>query len=388
MRIPLAVPNLLGNEAAYLQECVESTFVSSVGPFVDRFEAGIASVSGTEHAVVVSSGTVALQMALEGLGVGAGDLVILPTLTFIATANAVSHTGAGVWLVDVERDTWTMDLDVVRRAILAETDASDDGLRIHRASGRTLRAIMPVMIMGASIDFAAVNALAREFGLKVVVDAAAALGARAPGALALGETGVDALCYSFNGNKIVTSGGGGAIVSADPDYMARVKHLTTTGRRGRNYDHDIVAYNHRMTNMQAAVGVAQLERLDAFLARKQELHETYAAFAARHPHLEPFPVPAEGFSIRWLSGVYYTGDDLALCEAFRAHMNEAGIDMRSFWKPIHLQAPYANALSTPTPVADDLWTRIFPLPCSTHITQAEVDAVLSAADAFWKPTDG
>ncbi len=386
MKIPLAVPNLSGNEAAYLQDCIDSTFVSSVGAYVDKFERAIADVSGTEDAVVVSSGTVALQMALQGLGIGEDDLVIIPTLTFIATANAVRHTGAQVWIADVEPSTWTIDLELVREAILKETDWTEDGRR-HRATGRLLRAIMPVMVMGASIDFEKVAGLAREFGLKVVVDAAAALGARVANDAPLGSADADALCYSFNGNKIVTSGGGGAVVSRDLNYLDRVRHLTTTGRVGANYDHDIVAYNHRMTNMQAAVGVAQLERLDAFLSRKREVHEVYASMAERFRCLEPFPVASTGRSIRWLSGVYYTGANLGLCDAFRSHMNEAGIDLRKFWKPIHLQLPYQGSPATRMPVADDLWLRIFPLPCSTHITDEQIAAVVSSAESFWKAND-
>lgn len=387
MKIPLAVPNLLGREAEYLQQCITSTFVSSVGPFVDRFEAEIAALSGTERAVVLCTGTTALNMALEGLGIGAGDLVIIPTLTFIATANAVRHSGADVWMMDVDPATWTLDLGLARRMIEDQTDPHPQG-RLHRASGKVLRAIMPVMIMGASLDFASIVALARDFGLRVVVDAAAAIGTRAAGDLPIAATGVDAVCYSFNGNKTVTCGGGGAIAAADSALIQKIRHLITTGRVGANYDHDIVAYNYRMTNVQAALGVAQLERLDQFLARKAEVRDRYAALAARHKDLEPFPEPAFGKNGHWFSGFWYTGDRTELCDAFRAHMNAAGVDLRPFWKPIHLQAPYRDALATPAPVAEHLWQRLFPLPCSTHITEAELAQVITAADAFWTKADG
>lgn len=386
MKIPLAVPNLLGREAEYLQECITSTFVSTVGPFVDRFEAEIAQLSGTEKAAVLCTGTTALNMALEGLGIGAGDLVIIPTMTFIATANAVRHAGADVWIMDVSAANWTLDLDLVRARILAETDPHPQG-RLHRASGKILRAIMPVMIMGACLDFAAVVALARSFGLRVVVDAAAAIGTRAAHDLAIGATGVDAVCYSFNGNKTVTTGGGGAIAAADPGLIARIKHLISTGRVGANYDHDIVAYNYRMTNVQAALGLAQLERLEQFLTRKQALRDHYAALASRHAHLHPFPEPQFGRNGHWFSGFWYSGANTALCDAFRRHMNEAGVDLRPFWKPIHLQTPYLQALATPMPVAEGLWQRLFPLPCSTHISAEDLDRVTTAADAFWAAHD-
>lgn len=385
--IPLAIPNLQGREGELLAECISSTFVSSVGPFVDRFEAEIAQLSGCDHAAVLCTGTVALHMALEGLGIGTGDLVLMPSLTFIATANAISHSGARPWLADVTEKDWMLDLDLCRRLILDETTPGPDGLRRHLHSGETLRAIMPVMVMGAVVDLDGVVALAREFGLKVVVDAAAAIGTAMADGRALAASGVDAVCYSFNGNKTITTGGGGAVASADADLIARIKHLSSTGRIGANYDHDVIAYNFRMTNVQAALGVAQLERLPDFLNRKQQIRDRYAAFAADHADLEPFPEPAFGQNGHWFSGFWFSGSDLDRADAFRAHMRSEGIDLRPFWKPIHLQAPYRDALASGMPVAESLWQRIFPLPCSTHLTDAELDHVTAAAGRFWSGAD-
>lgn len=384
MNVPLAVPNLDGREAEYLLECVRSTFVSTAGPFVTRFEQMIAERSGTSTAAVTCSGTVALQMALEGLGIGDGDLVMVPSLTFIATANAVRHSGAHVWLVDCTESDWTIDLALVADAIERETDPHPDG-RLHRASGRVLKALMPVMIMGASLNFACHVELARRYGLRVVVDAAAAIGATGPGGQALGATGVDAVCYSFNGNKTITSGGGGAVASADSELVRRINHLVSTGRVGTAYEHDVVAYNFRMTNIEAAIGVAQLERLDAFLRRKREVYDRYASFAALHPELEPFPTPAEGDSGYWFSGVFYTGSDVGRCEAFRSHMVARGVDVRPFWKPIHLQLPYRESVRTDMSVTERVWERIVPLPCSTGISDQELDLVVEAATQFWMP---
>ncbi len=385
--IPLATPNLQGREGELLAECISSTFVSSVGPFVDQFEAQIAELSGSSRAAVLCTGTVALQMALEGLGIGAGDLVLTPSLTFIATPNAVSHSGAQPWLVDVTDESWMVDLDLCRRLILAETVAGADGLRRHAQTGEVLRAIMPVMVMGAVADLDGVVALAREFGLKVVVDAAAAIGTTMADGRALAATGVDAVCYSFNGNKTITTGGGGAVAAADPELIARIKHLCSTGRVGANYDHDVIAYNFRMTNVQAALGVAQIERLPAFLDRKHQIRDRYAEFAAGHPALEAFPEPSFGENGHWFSGFWYTGADPDRPDAFRAHMRAEGIDLRPFWKPIHLQTPYLGALASEMPVSDALWQRIFPLPCSTHLTDGELDHVIAAAGRFWSGAD-
>lgn len=380
--IPLAVPNLSEQEAANLQACISSTFVSTVGPFVTEFEEKIAGISGTTSASVLCSGTTALHLALEGLEIGDGDLVMLPTLTFIASPNAVRHAGADVWLVDVQAEDWMFDVDAARAAIINKTVPHPKG-RLHQASGKVLKAIMPVMIMGSVCNFAEVTALASEFNLRVIVDAAAAIGTTFGSGIPLGATGVDAVCYSFNGNKTVTCGGGGAVAAQDPDLISRIKHLSSTGRVGPNYDHDIVAYNYRMTNLQAAVGVAQLSRLDDFLECKKRIAVRYSALATQFEHLSPFPSPNYGQNGYWFSGVWYNGQDLELSQAFQAHMKENGVDLRPFWKPIHLQRPYAEAICEPVPIADGLWSRIFPLPCSTHINLQDLDTVVNAVSAFW-----
>ena len=386
MKVPLAVPNLEGREAEYLQECVRSTFVSSAGPFVTEFGDQIAVLSGTERAAVTCSGTVALQMALEGLGIGAGDLVMVPSLTFIASPNSVRHSGADVWLADCTSRDWTLDLDLAREAIEDHTDPHSRGRR-HRSTGQVLTAVMPVMIMGASLDFDAIVGFAREYGLRVVVDAAAAIGATGAGGVQLGATGVDAVCYSFNGNKTITSGGGGAVTSLDSDLVDRIEHLVTTGRVGSAYEHDVVAYNFRMTNVEAAIGVAQVERLPAFIERKRQVSKRYAAFAELHPHLSPFPTPTEGRSVHWFSGVFYSGDDPDRCADFAAYMVDRGIDVRPFWKPVHLQTPYRESIRTSMDVTERIWGRIVPLPCSTGITDAELDYVVACATDFWNPRD-
>ena len=382
MKVPLAVPNLSGREAEYLQECIRTTFVSSAGPFVSAFEAAIAVAAGTDDAIVMSSGTVALQMSLEALGVGRGDLVIAPTLTFIASTNAIRHTGAEAWLMDVSPSTWTLDPGALAETLRSETVAYSGG-RLHTATGLVVKAVMPVMIMGASQDLEALVGVAAEFGLRVVVDAAAAIGATSTSGDELGQTGVDAVCYSFNGNKTITSGGGGAVASADSQYVERLRHLITTGRVGRDYDHDIVAYNHRMTNVEAAIGLAQIEQLDQFLHRKREVADAYRSLSDRYPILSPFPTPATGTSAFWFSGVCHRGDDAATVDDFRGFMRDRDIDVRAFWKPVHLQEPYRDSPRSLTGVADALWQRIVPLPCSTGITDAELEFVLESADQFW-----
>lgn len=380
--IPTAVPNVGPQEEANLRECIASTMVSTAGPFVTDFERGIAQISETPDAVSTSSGTCALHAALMQCGVGYGDLVIVPSLTFIASANAVSHTGAQPWLFECSAESWTLDLAVLSEELERNTYRDAQGLCRHRPSDKIVRAVLPVMTMGLSLDLDDLHDVVAPYGLSIVVDAAAAIGVR-PGGKALGTAPVDAICYSFNGNKTITCGGGGAIVSPKQNFLDGLRHLTTTARNGPNYDHDIVGYNYRMTNLNAAVGLAQLDRLPEFLATKIRIAAHYNELAAQYDMLGPFPEREDKASTYWFSGFYYIGDDRAVADAFRAHMRTRDIDLREFWKPLHMQQPYSDVPHTEMPVTDDIWWRIFPLPCSTNLTADELATVTKAVHDFW-----
>lgn len=371
--IPLAIPNLAGNEARYLADCVETNYVSSVGPYVDRFESAVSALSGSAGCVATSSGTTGLHLALTVIGVRPGDLVILPSLTFIASANAISHCGASPWLLDVSPESWTLDPDTLRRELASSTEVRGCEL-IHRASGRRVSAILPVYTMGVPADMDAIGAAADEFGLLVVADAAAALGARYRGR---GLGGLARLSVaSFNGNKTFTCGGGGAVFGMDQSLLAHARHLSTTARRGADYDHDQVGFNYRLTNLQAAVGMAQLEQAPVFLARKADIDGAYRAAARDVPGLSSFPSPAWAASAFWMSGVLLPKgrDVLDVVDNFR----QRGVEARPFWKPIHLQKPYNHAPRGTLKVCDDLWRRIVTLPSSTSITDAEIEKVVRA----------
>jgi len=375
--IPLAIPNLAGNEARYLRECVDSNFVSTVGPFVERFETMVAQASGASHAVATSSGTAGLHVALTAIGVGRDDLVVLPSLTFIASANAISHCGATPWLFDVTADSWTLDVGSVARALETETERRE-GRVVHRASGRRVAAIMPVYTLGTPADMDPLVRIAHQCGLPVVADAAPALGARYRGR-DIGSLGADLSVFSFNGNKTVTAGGGGAVTGEDSDLCALVRHLTTTARAGADYTHDAVGFNYRMTNLQAAVGCAQLERLEELVGAKRRIARTYTEALADLPGVGCFPVPPWADSACWFSGVTLT--DRSVSEAV-SELKERGIGCRPFWKPIHLQAPYADAPCSELPVCDSVWNTILTLPCSTGLTTAEQEQVVEAVRAY------
>jgi dTDP-4-amino-4,6-dideoxygalactose transaminase len=370
--IPLCVPNLGGNEAIYLQECISSTFVSSVGPFVDRLARLTAEAAAVRYAVPTSSGTTGLQLALVAAGVGTGDLVVLPSFTFIASANAISHCGARPWLMDVDAGSWTLDPVLLRRMLETRAERRGGALR-HKATGARIAAIMPVYTLGQPADMDAITAVAGEFGLPVVADAAAALGARYKGR-PVGEMGADLSVFSFNGNKTVTSGGGGAVLGNDEAQMALVGHLSTTARIGPAYDHDRVGFNFRMTNLQAAVGVAQLERAETLVAAKRRISATYDAAFLGLRGVSRFPAPEWAQSACWFSGLVLSSSVASLCQRLKIQ----GIEARPFWKPIHRQEPYRVAPATDMPVAEAVWDRVVTLPCSTHLTDAEQSRVIDA----------
>ncbi|MBB3388387.1 dTDP-4-amino-4,6-dideoxygalactose transaminase [Rhizobium sp. BK275] len=373
--IPLAVPNLAGHEAEYLQECITSTFVSTVGPFVTRFEEMVAAASGAKYAVATSAGTTALHAALLSVGVGRDDLVIAPSFTFIASIAAIAHCGALPWLFDVSPENWSIDVTLLANKLENETHRRADGVLLHTETGRRVSAILPVFTLGIPAQMDEINELAKAHYLPVVVDAAAALGTiykdRPSGSL-----GADFTMFSFNGNKTVTAGGGGIIVTDDPEKARLFRHLTTTARVGADYDHDMVGYNYRMTNLQAAVGCAQMENLGRFVEVKRNIARKYREAFSDLPGIAPFPDPEYARSGHWFSGIVVNSRDLGQLADIRVRLREAGIDARPFWKPAHLQAPYVGAPRTEMTVCDNLWQRIMTLPCSTGLSVADQDFVV------------
>ena len=298
--IPLAVPNLCGNEKRYLQECIETNYVSSVGPFVDRLEDMVNKASGCSRSVATSSGTAGLHLALTAAGVQYQDLVILPSFTFIASANAIAHCGARPWLFDITKDSWTLDPNQLYEE-LKKTYNLQSGVLTHTKTGRRVSAILPVYTLGLPADMDAINSIAREFEIPVIADAAAALGARYRGRN-IGQLADISVC-SFNGNKTITCGGGGALFGNNVELLEKAFHLSTTARQGAAYDHDEIGFNYRLTNIQAAVGCAQMEQLEQFVARKREIHIAYTEMADEISSINSFPEPAWAESSSWFSGI-------------------------------------------------------------------------------------
>lgn len=366
--IPLAVPNLTGNEKKYLNNCIDTTFVSSVGEYVTRFESMVARATGSDYAVATSAGTTGLHAALTAVGVKHGDLVIIPTFTFIASANAIAHCGAEPWCMDISINDWCLNPKRVKREIDSCCEKKGKIL-IHRPSGKRVAAIMPVYTLGNIPNMTLFRSIADEYGLPLVADAACAIGAEY-GRQPFGKL-ADLSVLSFNGNKTITCGGGGAVVGNDIKLLDLVRHLTTTARVWPDYDFDMVGFNYRMTNIQAAVGCAQMERLADFVAIKQKVDVYYKDSLKNIENITFFP-RTEGSSC-WFSGIVLPSSaTLKDAKSICAELKEQGIEARPFWKPVHLQKPYRLSPRGQVSAAESLWERIITLPCSTNITEHDL----------------
>lgn len=364
--VGLHEPCFAGNEWTYLKECLDSTFVSSVGPFVDRFEAEIAAYTGARYAVAVVNGTAALQVALQLAGVRAGDEVLVPTLTFAATANAVAHCGAIPHFMESEERTLGVD-PLALRAYLQRTTERRQGSCMNRATGRMIRALVPMHTFGHPVDLDAILAVAHDFGLTVVEDAAESLGSYYHGRHTgtFGAMGT----LSFNGNKTITTGGGGAILTNDRDLAVRAKHLTTTAKLPHPWEfrHDQVGFNYRMPNINAALGCAQLERLPALLDAKRRLHQRYAEALGHLAGVRLVTEPEGCRSNFWLQTLALDAHMAAERDSILAATNSAGIMTRPSWTLMHHLPHFADCPRMDMPVAESLATRLINVPSSAQL---------------------
>lgn len=375
--IYLAEPNLTGNERKYLNECIDTTFVSTVGEFVNRFEKDVAEKSGAAYATAVSSGTDGLHMALKACGVERDELVCIPAFTFIATANAVAHCGAEPWLIDISDESWTMNPELLEKE-LAQKTYEKEGSIFHKESGKRVAAVMPVYTMGMPADMDKLKKVADVYHLPVISDAAAAIGSKYKGR-DIGEL-ADATVFSFNGNKTITCGGGGAIVGQDENIIGLAKHMATTARVGVEYDHDMVGYNYRMTNLQAAVGCAQLERLNEFIEKKRYISDYYTMHLKEISGVTLFPKTDWAESAHWFAGIVL--DNTRNVKDVCRQLTEKGIQARPFWKPVYVQKPYREVERSSMDITEKIWRNILTLPTSTGLTEEQLETVVSAVESI------
>jgi perosamine synthetase len=356
--IPVCEPTLGGNEAGYVLDCIKSNWISSAGKYIPRFEETFAGMCGARHGVACANGTVALHLALATLGIGPGDEVILPTFTMIATINAVTYAGATPVLVDSEPCTWNMDLDQVAARITPRT-----------------RAVMPVHTYGHPVDMDPLLELADRHGFSVVEDAAEAHGAEYKGRRAgsLGHAG----CFSFYANKIITTGEGGMITTDDADIARLARNLRDHAfSHERHFWHKYIGFNYRMTNMQAAVGLAQTEQMEGFVRARRANAARYTAALKEIPGIVTPPEAGWAKSVFWMYSILVEDEFGMTRDQLRAYLAERGIETRTFFIPMHLQPIYYRAFEGQRyPVAERLCQRGFYLPSASSLTSREIDYI-------------
>lgn len=365
-QIPLHEPEFAGNEWAFVKDCLDTGWVSSVGAYVDRLERDLAAYTGVSHAVVTANGTAALHICLLVAGVEPGDEVLVPALTFVATANAVSYAGAIPHFVDSESRTLGVDADRLEDH-LASTARVEGERCVNRSTGATIRALVVMHAFGHPCDLDALSALAERWKLVLIEDAAESLGSLHRGVHTGNVGAVSAL--SFNGNKVLTTGGGGAVLTNDAGLARRAKHLSTTARvHDRwNFVHDEVGYNYRMPNLNAALGCAQLEQLPDMLVRKRALAARYAEAFRPIVSADFLAEPEGSTSNYWLNTIVLAPGEAAAQEHVLEGLNAAGYMSRPVWTLMHRLPMYAACPRADLTVAEDMATRVINVPSSPRL---------------------
>ena len=374
--IPLCVPDVSGNEWQYVKECLDTAWVSSVGAYVDRFEQQFADRFGSRHAIATVNGTAALHTALLVSGVEPDDEVLISTLSFIAPANAIRYAGAWPVFVDAEENLWQMDPQCVVDFLENQCE-SVNGILRNRQTHRRVRAILPVHILGHSVDLSPILDLAKRFDLIVIEDATEGLGASCAGQ-PLGSIG-DVGCYSFNGNKMITTGGGGMLVTNREDWAERARYLTTQAKDDSvEYVHGEIGFNYRLTNIQAAMGCAQLEQLDRYLELKKRIASGYSAQLSAVQGVTPMPEPGYGDSAWWLYTVLVDAEVFGMDrKALMQRLAAVNIQTRPLWQPLHLSPAHSGSQFVGGCVAEKLNSKALSLPCSVGLQEEQMEWVVN-----------
>jgi perosamine synthetase len=375
--IPLIVPEIGGNEWLYVKECLDTGWVSSVGSYVDRFEQMVASQAGTRYAVATVNGTSALHVALLVAGVHPEDEVLVSTLTFIAPVNAIRYAGAWPVFIDAEPDYWQMDSARAIEFLERECRWVDGELR-NKTTGRRVTAVLPVHVLGQAVDLDPIISVAKQYNLKVIEDATEGLGATYKGR-SLGSIG-DSGCFSFNGNKLITTGGGGMLVTSNEEWACKAKYLTTQAKDDPiEYIHGEIGYNYRLTNVLSAIGCAQVEQLDTFIARKRSIAARYSEKLAEVPGITPMRSAPGVESSCWLYTILVDEDQFGMDSRQLMHrLNSQNIQCRPLWQPIHLSPAHRSKGALERPVAERLARQALSLPCSVGLSESEQERVIAA----------
>jgi len=362
--IPLSIPFLNGNEWEYIKECLDTNWVSSVGKYVEKFEDDMSGYIGTDYAVATVNGTAALHMALKVLGVKAGDKVLVPTLTFIASVNPIRYCNADPVFVDSERETYNMDPEKL-----------EEKIKTLIAEGNKPKAAVVVHLYGHPAKMDQIIDICGKYDIKVIEDATESLGSEYKGKKtgSIGDIG----CFSFNGNKLITTGGGGMLVTDNQEWAEKVKYLTNQAKDDpEQFIHHEVGYNYRLTNIQAAMGVAQLEQIDLFIDNKRKIANKYNELLLDIDGITLTPNKDWAFTNFWLYSILIDENKFGMnSKELYKKLNNEGIMSRPFFKPIHTMPMYEKYNSTNTDTANDLWWEGSNLPCSVNLDLDKVEYI-------------
>ena len=379
--IPLSIPNINGNEWQYVKDCLDTGWISSAGAYVNKFEEAIQNYTGVKYAIACMNGTAGLQVSLNLVGVSSDEIVIAPNLTFVASLNAISYSGAEIALIDVCEDSWQMDIDLLQNWLANNTSTkvvNGKTVTSDKISGKKIGAIMPVYVLGGFVDVDKLVEISSTYGIPLIEDSTEALGSFKNGKHAgtFGLTGV----LSFNGNKIISTGGGGMILTNDKDIANRAKHITTTAKTDPlNYFHDEVGYNYRLVNVLAAIGVAQMENFESILKRKKEIDVLYRSelrgvgdikFQENDPNSDPNC---------WLF-TFRTKKMRALLD----HLNSHAIQSRPFWTPMNRLPMYSNLkYINNSDVTGKIFSECISIPSSSNLTEIQQEEVINKIKRFY-----
>lgn len=379
--IPLSVPQIEGNEWQYVKDCLDTGWISSAGEYVNRFEKLVAEYCGAKYGVACSNGTVGIHIALHLLGVGREDYVIAPDITFIATLNAISYTGAQPILIDVDPRNWQMDLNLLEKFLVEKCEIqliNDRTICVLKEDGKRIAAIVPVHVLGNCGDLNQLTNLAKRFHLEIVEDATESLGTTFNGNHTgnFGKLGV----FSFNGNKIISTGGGGVMVTNDEVLAKRAKHLTTQAKNDpMEYYHDEIGYNYRLVNILAAIGVAQMEKFPEFLERKKETDAFYRKQLVGVGDIEFQAIDENVNPNCWL----FTFKTAKMRELLK-YLNANGVQSRPFWVPMHQLPMFQNVLFySEKQISNTIYESCISIPSSSGITPEERQEVVTKIKAFY-----
>ena len=380
--IPLSVPNISGNEWKYVKDCLDTAWISSAGNYVDKFEESVRNYTGAKYAVSCMNGTAGLQISLQLAGVTNKDIVIAPNLTFVATLNAITYVGAQIILFDICQNTWQIDVDLLEKWLKENTITkmvNGKKIAIEKLSGKKIGAIMPVYVLGGFVNIEKLLKISETYGIPIIEDSTEALGSFNNGKHSgtYGTAGV----ISFNGNKIISTGGGGMILTNDKDFAKRAKHITTTAKSDHlDYFHDEVGYNYRLVNVLAAIGLAQMENFETILNRKKELDYLYRKELSGIGDIIFQESEVDSQPNCWL----FTFRTTKMRELLH-YLNSKNIQSRPFWTPMNNLPMYQDLIYiNENDISNSLFKECISIPSSSNLTDSDQRQVISEIKNFFK----